>query len=139
MELFIRIKDGAPFEHPILSENFRQAFPNVDTENLPAKFARFVRIEAPVLGVYEKNQTVSYQLVDGVYTDVFTCEQMTAEEIAAKQLVVKDTWVNNNGFASWLFNEITCTFEAPTPMPINEKFYRWDEPSTSWVVVPVEE
>jgi len=139
MELFIRIKDGAPFEHPILSENFRQAFPNVDTENLPAKFARFVRIEAPVLGVYEKNQTVSYQLVDGVYTDVFTCEQMTAEEIAAKQLVVKDNWVNNNGFASWLFNEITCTFEAPTPMPINEKFYRWDEPSTSWVVVPVEE
>jgi hypothetical protein len=24
-------------------------------------------------------------------------------------------------------------------MPINEKFYRWDEPSTSWVVVPLEE
>ena len=140
MELFIRIKDGAPFEHPILSENFRQAFPNVDTENLPAKFARFVRIEAPVLGVYEKNQTVSYQLVEsGVYTDVFTCEQMTAEEIAAKQQAVKDFWVSNNGFASWLFNETTCTFEAPTPMPINEKFYRWDEPSTSWVVVPLEE
>lgn len=134
MELFIRIKDGQPFEHPIFGENFRQAFPDVDTNNLPPEFARFVRVQPPAVGAYEKNQTVSYQLVDGVYTDVFTCEQMTAEEIAAKQQAVKDLWAAN-GFASWTFNEATCSFDAPTPRPTDGKFYQWDEPTTSWVEV----
>lgn len=136
MELFIRIKDGAPFEHPILGENFRQAFPDVNIENLPAEFARFIRIAPPVLGVYEKNQTVSYQLVDGVYTDVFTCEQMTVQEIASKQQQVKDSWTNSNGFASWTFNEQTCAYEAPTPMPTDAtRRYAWDESTLTWVEV----
>jgi hypothetical protein len=43
------------------------------------------------LGVYEKNQTVSYELVDGVYTDVFSCEQMTEEEKIAKQNEINAT------------------------------------------------
>lgn len=134
MELYIRIKDGQPFEHPIFGDNFRQAFPNVDTNNLPAEFAKFVRVEPPAVGPYEKNQTLSYQLVDGVYTDVFACEQLTAEEIATKQQRVKDVWALN-GFASWVFNETTCAFEAPTPRPIDGKIYRWDEPTTSWIEV----
>lgn len=134
MELFIRIKDGQPFEHPIFGDNFREAFPDVDTNNLPPEFARFVRVQAPALGVYEKNQTVSYQLVDGVYTDVFSVDQMTAEEIAAKQQEVKDKWAIS-GFASWVFNEAICSFEAPIPRPTDGKFYQWDEPTTSWVEV----
>lgn len=134
MELYIRIQNGQPFEHPILGDNFRQAFPDVDTNNLPAEFARFVRVAPFAVGPYEKNQTVSYQLVDGAYTDVFACEQMTAEEIAAKQQAIKDAWAEN-GFASWVFNESTCSFEAPTPRPTDGKFYQWDEPTTSWVEV----
>ena len=134
MELYIRIVNGQPFEHPIFGDNFRQAFPNIDTNNLPAEFFKFVRVQAPVLGPYEKNQTVSYQLVDGVYTDVFACEQLTAEEIATKQQAVKDAWAQT-GYTSWLFNEATCSFEAPTPMPTNGKIYRWDEPTTSWIEV----
>jgi hypothetical protein len=135
MELFIRIQNGQPFEHPILGDNFRQAFPHIDVNNLPSDFAKFVRVTPPVLGPYEKNQTVSYQLVNGVYTDVFACDQLTAEEIALKQQAVKDEWAVNNGFASWTFNETTCVFEAPTPMPNNGKFYRWDEPTKSWIEV----
>jgi hypothetical protein len=134
MELFIRVRDGQPFEHPIFGDNFRAAFPDVDTNNLPADFARFVRVEAPAIGAYEKNQTVSYQLVNGVYSDVFSIEQMTAEEIAAKQQAVKDAWAAN-GFASWVFNEATCSFEAPIPRPTDGKFYHWSEPTTSWVEV----
>jgi hypothetical protein len=83
MNLYIRIKDGKPFEHPIVEENFKQAFPDVDLDNLPPQFSRFVRVAPPALGRYEKNQTVSYELVDGVYMDVFSCEQMTDEEIFA--------------------------------------------------------
>jgi hypothetical protein len=134
MELFIRIKDGQPFEHPIFGDNFRQAFPNVDTNNLPAEFARFVRVAPPLVGPYEKNQTVSYQLVGDAYTDIFTVEQMTAQEIAAKQQATKDAWATN-GFASWVFDETTCTFNPPTPYPTDNKRYAWDESTTSWVEV----
>ncbi len=136
MELYIRIKDGQPFEHPIFADNFREAFPDVDTNNLPEGFAKFVRVEAPRLGVYEKNQTVSYHLVDGVYTDVFSCEQMTTEEIAAKQQAAKDEWAACPVYAaSWIFNEATCTFDAPTPHPNDGKSYRWDEPTLAWIEV----
>lgn len=135
MELYICIKNGQPFEHPIFGDNFRQAFPNVDTNNLPAEFARFVRVTPPALGPYEKNQTVSYKLINGAYTDVFSVEQMTAEEIAVKQQTIKDKWVENNGFVSWTFNETKCVFEAPNPYPTDGKFYQWEELTTSWVEV----
>ena len=132
MELFIRIVDGKPFEHPIFGDNFREAFPDVDTNNLPPQFARFVRVQPPIIGLYQKNQTVSYQLVDGVYTDVYSCEDMTAEDILEKQQIVKDAWAVN-GFASWVFNETTCSFDPPIPYPNDDKFYKWDELTTSWV------
>lgn len=136
MELFIRIKEGKPFEHPILGDNFRQAFPDVDTNNLPPEFARFVRVSPPKLGPYEKNQTVSYELIDGVYTDVYSSEQMTAEEIVAKQKLTKDKWIANNRFASWVFNENTCAFEAPVAYPNDGNNYYWNESTVSWDRVP---
>ena len=134
MELFIRIVDGNPVDHPILGENFRQAFPEIDLSNLPPQFARFVRVAAPSLGPYEKNQTVTYELVDGVYTDVFSCEQLTQEEITAKQDEVKTSWVQI-GYPSWVFNEATCMFDPPTPRPTDGGVYRWDEPTLGWIMV----
>jgi hypothetical protein len=135
MNLYIRIKDGQPFEHPIFEDNFCQAFPDIDLNNLPTEFAKFVRVSPPTLGVYEKNQTVSYQLIDGVYTDVFSCEQMTAQEITEKQQNLRDIWAANNGFASWVLNEATCQFEAPTPKPDDGKKYSWNEETLSWVEI----
>lgn len=34
--------------------------------------------------------------------------------------------------ASWILNESTWLWEAPTPMPIDGKKYIWDEPTLSW-------
>lgn len=134
MELFIRIKDGQPFEHPILAHNFKQAFSNVDTNNLPPEFARFERVEAPHLSVYEKNQRVQYELgEDGVYRDVWYCDQMSKEEKTEKQNQVKEQWTQNGGFASWTFDEETCSFVPPTPRPNDGNMYIWDEESLSWV------
>jgi len=38
-------------------------------------------------------------------------------------------------YASWVLNNTTWTWEAPTAMPTDGKFYNWDEPTTSWVEV----
>lgn len=39
-------------------------------------------------------------------------------------------------YASWIKNTTTYLWEAPTPMPVDDKFYRWDEDTTSWVEIP---
>lgn len=135
MELFIRIKDGQPFEHPIFGDNFREAFPHVDVNNLPPEFARFERIEPPVWGPYDKNQRVQYERgADGVYRDTWYCDKMTAEEVKAKQDEIKAQWAASDVTPkSWVFDETTCSFQAPVPYPTTGLMYRWDEPSLSWV------
>ena len=38
-------------------------------------------------------------------------------------------------YPSWIGNEETMTWAAPTVYPNDNKIYRWDEPTTSWVEV----
>lgn len=38
-------------------------------------------------------------------------------------------------FPSWTLNETTWSWEAPNLMPTDDKLYKWDEPTLSWVVV----
>lgn len=133
--LFIQMRDGQPYEHPITETNMRLAFPNLDLDNLPDTFAEFERVAPPALGPYEKNLQVSYELVDGKYKDVFTKENLTDAEKTAKQNQVKAEWADNNGYASWTFNEDTCAFEPPTPEPDDGKIYYWEEESLSWLLV----
>jgi len=80
MELFIRVKNGQPFEHPIFGDNFRQAFPHIDTDNLPPEFARFTRIEMPVLGPHEIYEGVTYERDGDGFIDVHHVRPMTEEE-----------------------------------------------------------
>ena len=91
MELFIRIVDGQPFEHPIFGDNFRQAFPNVDVNNLPSNFARFERVNKPNTCKTFEVEECSYQLVDGVVKDVWTARAMTEQEHAKKNQDLTDS------------------------------------------------
>lgn len=86
LELYIQILDGQPHEHPIFADNFREAFPDVDTENLPDRFAKFIRVDAPVPDTYEVYEGVTYQWVDGVVKDIHNVRQMTDEERAEKDV-----------------------------------------------------
>jgi hypothetical protein len=135
MELFIRIKDGQPFEHPIFGDNFRQAFPDISTDNLPPEFAPFERIEQPVLGAYEVYEGVTYDWVGGIVKDVHHVRQMTTEEKTKKQQATKDAWAAGPNYASWTFDEDRCAYLSPTPYPEDDKPYIWNEESTSWVEV----
>lgn len=136
MRLFIRIKDGQPFEHPIFEDNFVQAFTEIDLENLPEEFAVFERIPMPQIGTYDFYEGVSYEWDNGVVKDVHHVRSMTNEEIAEKQEFIKDSWNSNpNSFKSWVFDEEKCMFIPPIPYPNDRKFYRWDESVTNWVEI----
>ena len=46
----------------------------------------------------------------------------------------RDAFIPPKPFASWVLDEDTCTWSAPTPMPVQEgKMFVWDEPTTAWV------
>ena len=47
----------------------------------------------------------------------------------------RDAFIPPQQYASWLLDEQTCLWNAPTPMPTDDKQYRWDEPTTSWIEV----
>lgn len=126
MKLFIRIKNGQPFEHPIFEDNFRQAFPDVDVNNLPSEFARFERVECPVLSMYEVmvSETPTYELIDDAWKDVWHKRKMTTEEReATKQAAlqsVQSSWASRpqvENWSAWIFNEDTLTYEPPIMRP----------------------
>ena len=46
----------------------------------------------------------------------------------------RDAFIPPKPFTSWVLNETTCQWEAPTPMPTDGQMYSWDEATTSWKV-----
>lgn len=44
-----------------------------------------------------------------------------------------DAFVPPKPYASWVLNNDTAQWDAPTPMPTDDKKYSWDEATTSWV------
>ncbi len=44
----------------------------------------------------------------------------------------RDAFISPQPFPSWLLDEDTCRWEAPTSMPDDGKMYEWDEDTTSW-------
>ena len=130
MRLFIRIKDGLPFEHPIMEDNFVQAYPNIDINNLPPEFAVFERIERPSLNAYEVYEGLSYVFDNGVVKDLHHVRPMTVDEkkeYDAQQLL-------SQPFPSWVFNSETMTWEPPVPYPENG-FWDWNEEKQEWVEI----
>jgi hypothetical protein len=43
-----------------------------------------------------------------------------------------DAFVPPKPFNSWVLNENTCQWEAPTPMPTDDNSYMWDEENLIW-------
>ncbi len=45
----------------------------------------------------------------------------------------RDAFIAPKPFNSWVLDEATCQWQAPTPMPTTEgKFYYWSEDDLSW-------
>tara|TARA_R100001530_G_scaffold82440_1_gene57476 strand:+ start:865 stop:1212 length:348 start_codon:yes stop_codon:yes gene_type:complete len=45
----------------------------------------------------------------------------------------RDAFIPPKPYPSWLLDEDTCRWDAPTPCPDDGKKYYWDEDTTSWV------
>ena len=83
-------------------------------------------------------------------------DSIVAEQDHINTLSDKDFWIKNDGtkfniagigytydalrdafiapktFNSWTLNETTCQWEAPVPMPDDDKRYIWNEETKQW-------
>ena len=50
----------------------------------------------------------------------------------------RDAFIAPKPFNSWVLDEATCQWEAPTPMPTDGKMYEWNEEDLNWqeIVLP---
>ena len=48
---------------------------------------------------------------------------------------VNDVFYAPQPYPSWTLNQTTWLWQAPTPYPTDDKRYRWNEATTSWLEV----
>jgi hypothetical protein len=80
----------------------------------------------------------SYNTHGGVHTNGDTPLRKNYAGIGYTYDRERDAFIPPKPYDSWTLNEDTCFWDAPVAMPQDDKQYRWDEPTTSWVEVPQE-
>ena len=79
----------------------------------------------------------SYNTIGGQHTQGGTPLRGNYAGIGYTYDHTHDVFYAPQPFPSWVLNESTWTWDAPTPMPQDGKPYRWDEATTSWVEIVV--
>jgi hypothetical protein len=109
MDIIIKIENGQPIGHPILLENFKQAFLEIDVNNLSDGWARFERVpQTEFPSVYEV-ESLSYEWDGDIVKDVWTIRPMTNSE---KNDLITQVLAQEHP-ENWIFNEILCAWIPP--------------------------
>lgn len=132
MNLYIEIENGQAKNHPALEDNVIQVFGFI-----PNNWEPFTRVERPVPGVYEvfESDAPTYGQINGVWMDVWTTRNMTAEEKAAKQQEVITAFNDRDqaeNWSAWVLDEATCTMQPPVPRPALDQTKLDQRISTFW-------
>ncbi len=131
--LFIQIRNGGPFEHPITEWNLRQFFPDLDVDNPPVGFEKFIRKPLPNIGPYETLVGSYYEKIDNVWQDVHHVRELTAVEKSQKINSARESFP----FAdTWTLNEATFNWIPPVSYPDDGNKYYWDNDVKNWVILP---
>jgi len=75
----------------------------------------------------------SYNTIGGVHNNGGTPFRKNYAGIGYSYDPDRDAFIPPKPYPSWVLDEITCLWSAPTPMPDDGKRYNWDEATTSWV------
>jgi len=75
----------------------------------------------------------SYNTIGGVHNSGGTPFRKNYAGIGYSYDPDRDAFIPPKPYPSWVLDEITCLWSAPTPMPEDGKRYNWDEATTSWV------
>jgi hypothetical protein len=135
MNLYIETENGVTKNHPAYEDNLIQAFGSV-----PEHWEPFIRVQRPEPTLYQTfdNPESVYSKVNGVWTDIWSLRDMTAEEKIAKQQIEKNRWASfpdRDNFVAWGFDEDICMYRPPIPRPTEGKVF-WQGTTLTWVARP---
>jgi hypothetical protein len=74
----------------------------------------------------------SYNTFGGVHSNGGTPLRKNYAGVGFSYDSAKDAFIPPKPYDSWVLNEDSCLWDAPTPMPTDNKVYLWDEASLSW-------
>jgi len=132
MDLIIKINvDGTIEGHPILLENMLLVDPNFNLQDMTIGYKQFIRTPIPEIGVYQilESETPDYVVDGDVVKDVWSIRDMSETEKQEKIINEKSSFI----YKKWIFDELTCTFSPPYPIPDDEYDYEWDDVTESWI------
>lgn len=79
----------------------------------------------------------SYNTYGGIHKKSGIPYRKNYAGIGYKYDLERDAFIPPKPFHSWILNETSCLWEAPIPMPTDEKLYHWDENTASWIEGPI--
>lgn len=115
MRYFIRIDNGVPSGHPIQEDNFKQAFPDIDIDNLPSNFMEFEKDAIPpIFGPYIKYHGPNYEIIGNkVKEGHILSEYSEAEKLERKFEYKKNAEKDKSIPPGWVFNDELCVYTHP--------------------------
>jgi hypothetical protein len=81
----------------------------------------------------------SYNTRGGIHILGGTPLRMNFAEIGSYYDEEKDAFIPSKPYTSWILDESTCNWYAPTQVPSTDVPYIWDEGSLSWTLAPEHE
>lgn len=75
----------------------------------------------------------------GIHTPGYTPLRKNYPAIGYTYDATRDAFIPPNPYPSWLLDETTCLWNAPTAMPtsVDGKMYAWNEETVSWKEIAV--
>lgn len=115
-------------------------FAQIDSNNIVTQVLVIEQdvVDTGLFGEPSSFVQTSYNTHGGVHTLGGTPLRKNYAGIGYSYDSVRDAFIPPKPFNSWVLNEDTCLYEAPTPMPTDDKRYSWDEDTLSWVEISVE-
>lgn len=77
----------------------------------------------------------SYNTLGGVHSGGGTPLRKNFAGVGFTYDATRDAFIEPQPFNSWLLDEATCTWGAPTAYPDDGLDYYWNEETTAWVLV----
>jgi len=75
----------------------------------------------------------SYNTRAGVHLNGGTPYRKNYAGIGSTYDANRDAFIAPKPYASWVLNETSCIWEAPSPVPNNEIPYYWNEEQLAWI------
>jgi hypothetical protein len=92
-------------------------------------------IDTGLFGTPEAFYQTSYNTRGGVHLLGGTPLRKNFAGIGYTLDLNRDAYIPPKDYPSWVLNEDSCLWQAPTPMPNDGEQYQWDEATLTWIQI----